>query len=1111
MKLSFTSIFTIILSVQLLAQDPYATASVLKEGIFYKAPINKSGVHSLSAESLSKIIGSSVGDMSKVQIFSTPGSALIESTKDVYVDDLIEIPTILDGSTLIFYVEGGSTITYDNETQNYTRHTNPYDRENYIFIRTDGRSPQRILKANQPTTSEYMTSDYDRVQLLDKDNINLLHAAEQYFGTGREWYMERLDNKKNYAKEFELYNIVPGSNVHIKARAALRCRRSGRFTLNIGENQFSSHIGNVSLSNSDGDYAKAGITEGIFTFESPSTPWTLDILSSANDCLAWLDYIQATTRVNAILDESQKMLMDKNALQHETAVYRLSGATTRILEVSDLGSTQEYSVVDGKLPYTVENKMKRFVSFTTNNLIPITNGTRVKNQNLHGITNTEMILLYHPKFKESAQKLAKHRSTHDNMQITMVDVTEVYNEFSGGQVDPTAIRNFCRMVWKRDNSLKHVLLFGDATFDYRHIYGSVPHDNYIPAYETKAGLDPISNYPSDDYYAALENPEGRLSFDTIQLSIGRLPVTDINNAKALVNKIIHYDTNNNRYGKWRSHMTFVADDEDYNDHMESAEEISQMVNREHNEFNTNKIYFDAFKQIPTPGGDRYPAASQDINRKVQNGQLVVCYFGHGGPQGWAQERVLKKSDVDTWTNYDNMPLLVTATCTFAGYDDPTKVSAGEYCLQKEDGGAIALMTTVRPVYGSQNEALTRAVFDTLLGKNINGNMAFGEVMKYAKNKLKNNQNSQRFTLLGDPSQKLSNPEYNIVLTTVNGKDLSTETDTLSAFEKTTISGHIHDENNEIFTSFNGTVDLTIFDKKSELKTLGNDKSTPLKFSAYKNIVFRGSSMVENGKFSISFVVPKDINYEIGRGRVSMYAYTETMDAIGYNEDIYIGGTSSEAVVDDKGPEISVYMDNRQFTDGQSVSRFPVLIADFKDDVGINVSGSSIGHDITAVFNQENSQPFILNDYYTAARGDYTRGSIAIPVHHLSPGTHTVRIKAWDTANNSGEKSITFIIPDRNKAEVSCVASPNPFTETLNLKIKQNQFLDYGVRLQMIDATGKEIYSKTVESVINNSIFLSEADLSLLRETNKIVFYKIIVSDNQFNSFIESPWEKLIKL
>lgn len=1084
----------------------FKTSSVLKEGTFYKIPISTSGLYRIDESYLKNLTGSDLSP-SNISVYASLGDNLPESTTSMRYDDLEELPLhVLNDNSVIIYAEGPDGFRYHEDAYERFHHT--YSKSNFIFIKTNTPGT-KIPTVNESLEASYIAQSYDHVQVYEIDRVNLLDLADLHYGTGQDWFGTSFNKATNLTRHFDLQYIDEQAPAYVHMEGASRSPQSYELSLEVGQNKLSTSIYRTLLHSDLSPYAK------YFQIKSEINPIKTDdqiLINTIDRATTWIDYVLLNCR-KTTLPEKQTIFSDEASRTHDISAFRLGGIENKIIfDITNPLAPTLVKESTGQFQYRSKDKLHTFIASPISKIKELPAGKAVQNQNLHAPASYDMVILHHKRFKIAAEKLAKHREEFSNLSVLALDVEDVYNEFSGGKCDPTAIRDFARMMHSRDPNFRHLLLFGDASFDYKNILSDVPAENFVPTFETKRSLDPIINFPSDDYFALLDNPDGGLKGDSLYLCVGRLPVTDINNAEAIVNKIIHYDTGKNRFGSWRTKLLFTSDDEDGNRHMASSERVSSNSLNKDTTLVHNKVYFDAYQQESTPGGDRYYEASDAINSKIINGQLVMTYLGHGGPKGWAQERVLKKTDIDMWTNYDRMPLLITATCTFAGYDDARTVSAGEYCIQKEDGGVIALYTTVRPVYGNSNEKLTHAIYDTIFKKTINGKQTIGEIFRSGKNHSNANKiNSNKFTLLGDPAQMLAVPEYNISVNSINSKDIG-DPDTLSAFEIVTIEGLVHDQG-KLLSDFNGNVDITVFDKEKVLQTLANDGGNPFEYTQYSNLIFNGSTQANNGIWQISFVVPKDINYAIGKGRIAMYAYDDTRDAMGSFTNFYVGGTATDPIKDDQGPEISLYMDNRDFISGETTSRFPMFLIDLKDDIGINVSGNSLGHDITAVFDNDATSKIILNEFYRTKLGDYTEGYINIPLHQLSPGKHTVTVKAWDIGNNSGEATLEFSIPSLEESTLDLQIAPNPVQDIQTISINQNAFLSYSAELIVVDLLGREVVRKTYDNIVNNKIVLdtngNNGGLNL--NNKKYYFYKIILSNDELNQRLESQWQKVLKL
>jgi len=680
------------------------------------------------------------------------------------------------------------------------------------------------------------------------------------------------------------------------------------------------------------------------------------------------------------------------------------------------------------------------------------------------------------------------------------------------------------MLYDRSDDFKYLLLFGDGSYDYKEIMPDVPFGNFIPTYQTNISLDPVEGFPSDDYYALLNDQEGANLTGEIDIAVGRIPAKTAVEADAIVSKIIHYETNDATYGDWRLKLLFNADDQDGNTHLNQANDISNRVGNQDPEYNVQKNFFDAYQQISTPGGDRFPDATEALNKAIQSGLLVTNYLGHGGSKGWAQERVLKITDIQNYTNFDKLTTMVTATCSFTGYDDPALNTAGELCLSQPGGGAVALLTTTRAVYVSGNRRLTQAVFDTIFTKENGELLRIGEVMRRAKNSNSADTfqtNARKFAMIGDPTLKLAVPTYDIYTTSINGNPIiQDQPDTIRALQLVTIEGHIANFDGSINTNFNGTIYPTVYDKKSTIETLNNDEGTAgsTSFSVYKNILFKGAASVNNGIWTFSFIVPKDIDYSMGKGKISLYATDQsTQDAAGYFTDIVIGGTDPNAVLDETGPTIQLFMDDLGFEYGDITNKNTTLIAKISDDFGINITGTSIGHDLTGVLDENENESFILNEFYNAEIDDYTSGTVEFPIQDLELGTHTIRVKAWDISNNSAEEMTEFTVVDSEQSALDNVLNyPNPFTTSTNFRFTtelKNVQLD--VLVSIYTVSGKLVksipYSGVAIGGSIDDIFWNGRDDFESPLAKGVYLYKIKVRSDQLDFTEESDYEKLVIL
>lgn len=526
--------------------------------------------------------------------------------------------------------------------------------------------------------------------------------------------------------------------------------------------------------------------------------------------------------------------------------------------------------------------------------------------------------------------------------------------------------------------------------------------------------------------------------------------------------------NSETFGDWRTRYVGVADDEDsgyfiINDSEPAADYYRDSVP----DMNVDKIYLDAYQQITTAGGPRYPDAVVDVNSAIQSGTLVFNYIGHGGEVGVAEERILTIPQIQAWTNIDKLPLMVSATCEFTKYDDPQRVSAGEWVSLNPNGGAIALMTTSRAVYFSTNTQTIKRFTRNVFKREADGTpRAFGEIIRRTKNEAGNSSNKRSFTLIGDPALQIALPKMKLVLDSVNGVATNVQADTLKALTKVTMKGHVEDHFGNDLSNFNGVVVPTIFDKSKTQQTLGQDPDSPvISFEIRRNRLYKGKATVSNGQFEFSFIVPKDINYQYGKGKVSLYANSNATDGIGSDTAVIIGGINPNGLDDNVGPTIDMFLNDDDFVSGGVTNENPILIVKLFDENGINTVGNGIGHDLVAVLDNKTSEPYVLNNFYSADLDSYQSGEIRYNFTDLEPGRHTLNVKVWDVNNNSSERTIEFVVAEQKEVELAHVLNyPNPFTTNTEFMFEHNQAcVDINVNVQVYTITGKVV--KTINETL----------------------------------------------
>ncbi|MEZ4885901.1 MAG: type IX secretion system sortase PorU [Chitinophagales bacterium] len=1098
----------------------YTSNSVLNQGDFYKFEVTNTGIHKIDFNFIRELGFAGNIAIKNIRVYGNGGGMLPELAGAERIDDLLENAIeVVDNNNngqlddqdyILFYAEGPNQWKYNKNSQRFEHAVHAYATSNTYFLNFDLGVGKRVaLQGNAATpTVEVNTFDDYAFHETESQHLNL---------SGRIWYGEILKSTDPMNFVFDQFkNLDPNIPAYVETRVASRSTATTN-TISVranGQPIYTHSMTKVGGEQTD-DYARASTLNGDFEANDDAITVSLQYSRNDIDATGWLDYIALNVRRKLIFGGGQMNFRDAQSVSNNgVAKFMVGGLTdaTKIWEVTDLGNVQKMTLTKTGSNHTFvnnTNELREYIAFDgTQYFTPSKAVGKIARQNLHTADVPDMILITHPYFLEEANRLADFRLTNDGLDVKVVLIEEVYNEFSSGTPDITAIRDYMKMYYDRaDNGgevVKYLLLFGDASFDYKGILPGEDH-NFVPTYETPTSIQSLNTYCSDDYFAFLDDNEGS-NINSIEhrldIGVGRLPISTQTDAKAVVDKLIHYASNSS-LGEWRNVLTFIADDEDNNRHFKDAESHTALIQDSFPEYLIDKIYLDAFEQVATPGGGRYPGVNTAINTRVFNGSLVMNYVGHGSEESWAHERILGVNDITNWNNLDKMPFFITATCSFSRFDDPARVSAGEETVLSPKGGSIAIMTTTRVVLANSNMQLNED-FLRFLFKPINGEMPrIGEIARLAKNDAANTgKNNRKFGLLGDPSLRLAYPYYDVVTTSISTQELSETADTLKALTHVTVTGEVVGKNGELLESFNGVVYPTIYDKMIHLKTLGQDaRSEVADFDLRKSVIFKGRASAVNGKFSFSFVMPKDISYQFGQGRISYYAEDGTIDANGYNDEIVIGGIDDEDITqDNEGPEVQVFMNDDRFISGGMTSPNPVLFVKLKDESGINTVSTGIGHDITGLLNEQTANTLVLNEHYKATLDSYQEGFIYYPLSNLEPGLHQIEVKAWDVYNNSGKGFTEFIVAESATLALDAVLNyPNPVIDETAFLFEHNRAGEaLQVEINIYTTAGSLV--RSLGQTIDATGFRSEVEWDGLDSGGQALstgmyFYEVKVTDS----------------
>ncbi len=1073
------------------AQRTYTNSSVLSSGNWYKISIQQAGIHRVDVSFLNNLGFTGAISSAALRLFGNGGQMLPENNSGNRVDDLVENAIqVVDGGDgllngndyFLFYAPGPDGWNKDSINKRFSHRKNIYSSKSYYFITIGGtgKRVQIIPGSINPTIS---INSFDERNYHELDTVNFLSS-------GKEWYGEEFSNAPGrvLTKEFNLN--IPGLQANQPATIVTdvigrSVGQASRFEVTLNNSLLHQHNLPPLAGTAFDAVATTGQQTTTAILNQPAIVLNFSYSPGSVNGQGWLNWFEVFCRRNLDLQGTgQLQFRDWSSVAPGNAgEFILMNATpvTQVWEVTDpINAVQHEGSFSGtELRFRNDcSILREYVAFTGNDfLTPLPVG-KVSNQNLHNPSVVQMIIISHESLLAEAQRLAEHHQQKDNIRSATVNIEEVFNEFGSGSPDPAAIRDYVKMFYDRagaDSTIRprYLLLFGDASFDYKDRI--VNNTNLVPCYQSPFSLDILTTYTSDDFFGLLDDHDDINSITPVSyldIGIGRIPAKNPAEAKAVVEKIIRY-SDKHAFGPWRNQLSFVADDEDFNTHFTDAEIITGTTTSIAPFLNINKTYLDAFKQESGSGGSRYPSVNESINNRIYNGTLIWNYNGHGGNRRLAQEAILEEDMVATWNNPNKLSLFITATCDFAPYDNPLVNSIGENILLRERTGGIALMTTTRLVFAFSNRIINNNYLAVAVQPDGNGNyLSLGEAIKRTKNHTYQTSgdvlNNRKFTLLGDPAITIAFPVYKIKTTTVNGAIITSTPDTLKALNRYTITGEITDLAGNRLPDFSGTVYPSIFDKSQTLQTLVNDPgSIATSFQTQQNLVYNGKVRVINGLFSFTFIVPKDINYQFGKGRLSYYADNSIKDANGYTDHVIIGGIGNGVQDDKEGPVIKAFLNDEKFVNGSISNETPVLIIRLSDSSGINTVGTGIGHNITAILDNSSNNTFVLNDFYEAELDSYQKGVVRFQLPKLEEGLHSLKIKAWDVFNNSKEYILEFRVVRKEEFELSHVLNyPNPFTSRTQFWFEHNRpFEDLRVTIQVMTITGKVV--KTILKTINN--------------------------------------------
>jgi hypothetical protein len=1071
-----------------MAQRVYTDRSVLATGTWFKISAGTAGVYRVDAAFLASLGVSLPVPSNSIRLFGNGGAMLPENNAAPRPDDLLENALwVEDGGDgqfsgtdfFLFYAPGPDRWIPDPQTGEPRHVFNIYSRQGFYFISIGGEGI-RIERQPDPGPAQREVDRFEDYYAYELDSLNFLSSGRQWygeeFGTGPGQQPARLFTPP-------IGGLVAGTPVTVTSEVIGRSiGNAGQMEVRLGNSLLYTHV----LPPLQGILYEPVATESRLSATTALAENRLQLsfrfTPGAVNGQGWLNWFEV--RCTRLLDMTglSQLHFRGEGQAGQVQSYAVSNAPAglRAWDISNpLRPRELFATPTGQVARFLhqQNGPATLIAFAPGGfLVPRPIG-RIQNQDLHRPQTVGMIIIAHGSLMEEARRLADHHRQADGLVSIVADVEQVYNEFSSGSPDPVALRDYVKMFYDRagtDSSRRprYLLLFGDASFDYRNrLPGNT---NLVPAWQSPVSLDPLNSYTSDDFFGYLDDQDDistLVPLPFLDIGVGRMPAGTAEQARVMVDKVIRYRSASAK-GPWRNQFSLVADDEDQNIHLDDAELHAETAGLLAPFLNIQKTYLDAFPQESGTGGSRYPAVNESINSRLFNGTLIWNYSGHGSSQRLAQEAILDLDMVRSWRNDNKLPLFVTATCDFAPYDNPLVESIGEQILMRQASGAIALMTTTRLVFAFSNRIMNNNYLRFLLSPDAAGKYpSLGDAVRLSKNFTYQSSsdivNNRKFTLLGDPALTLGFPTDRVRTTAINGVPVNAFTDTLRALNRYTISGEVTDAAGNPLPGFQGFVYPSVYDKAQRQQTLANDPGSRVtSFETRQNLLYNGKVRARDGKFSFTFIVPRDINYQTGTGKLSYYADDGNREGAGFDGSVFIGGLGNGVADDGAGPDIRAWLNDEKFVNGGLTNESPVLILSLADSSGINTVGTGIGHNLTAVLDGNASRTFVLNDFYEAEEDSYQRGKVRFQLPLLEEGLHSLKIRAWDVFNNPAEYVLEFRVAKREALEIRHVLNyPNPFTTRTQFWFEHNRpEEDLQVTVQIMTVSGKLV--KTIAKTIN---------------------------------------------
>jgi hypothetical protein len=1075
--------------------------SVLASGDFYKIEVKEDGIYKIDKNFLSNA-GINVNniDPRTIKMYGNGGKELPYDNLEPVYDDLTELKIFVEGENdghfddndyILFYGNSPNWWSYNPVTRKEKHNINHYSTVNYYFITFGGSNGRRMPVTNSINNGNLTPIPFFKDRLFDEPEINNLGS------TGLLWLSQRISIGERFLFNKSLDGYVSGSLINYKLRLENASPNAGYIEMKDGNSYYKLEPFNA---NYGGGFIHVNYTDisDQYSLNSGSTMNLQAFLNpqyNSGSIDAYYDYLEVfyDRSFNSAVNNS---LFFRSPDTSSAVEYQVSTYNTSDVKIFDVSSFNSVSLIN---PISYSSGVVRFQDFISggtpksyyciggNNFkSPISISSKIANQNLHGgySEGADFIIISPPEFLSAANRLKSYREAPgenhpEYLKTFVINVNEIYNEFGGGLPDPVSMRNFIKFAygnWTRRPV--YILFFGDGSYDYKNIY-NLSVRNFLPPIEKNSDYnDELSSYPSDDFICEINSSTPEPYWYMPDFFTGRLNINYVTEANAAIDKIIRYESKEN-FGIWKKKIMYVADDgwttdqnqgEEKNIHTQQCEDVAELHSNK--DFEKEKIYIVTYPTVITPQGRRKPGANVDIIKGWNEGRLVINYVGHGSTDLWAHEHVFVRDEtIPQLTNTYKLPLVTIASCDLLRWDDPFSICAGEQ-LVLIDKGAIGVVGANRPVFSPNNAVFNNALWESFMKDKdtLNLPIRIGKAMYTCKLNIPLSDNDMKYGYEGDPTVRISVPQYFTSVDSINHTYVgnSSSVDTIKALQKVEIKGRVLNPDSTFWSTYNGEITIKVFDVDKNI--IFYDFGYPFFFRLDGGTIFKGKTNVVNGRWSIKFIVPRDISYTTGNGKLTAYFSDKFTEGSGFSDRFVLNGIDTNAIVDTMGPIIHSYVDSRNFRNGDIVNQNTKIIADLYDISGINLTGQ-IGHKLEAILNDNENSKIDLTSYYNSDTS-YQYGSLEYPLQNLADGNYKLKIRAWDTYNNLSEGVINFTVKSTSQLYVDKVFNyPNPFKDNTSFTFQHNLDSPINIRIKVYTVSGRLIKEITRTNIAEKNVIV----------------------------------------